>query len=764
MPRKGPVPGYQRPIEQQAGKPAAPPTTGPNPHGRLPLLIGIALVAAVFMDYGQLCGNDAEWFRADDSEYIVQNKNVYEGLTQENVWWGLTRYHSANWHPLTWWSLQLDSDLWGKHKPDGSIMMTADGKPELNPGGFHFTNALLHAVAGVLLMWTLTRMTGAFWRSALVAALFTLHPLRVESVAWATERKDVLGSLFWILTMLAYDWYVRQPSLWRYVLVAVGFALGLLAKPLLVTLPCALLLLDYWPLRRADLDWRKWKWLFIEKLPLFALSAGACVLTVMAQGVADPEATPMYEAKPLGLRVLGAGRAYVLYVWKTIWPTGLAPLYTEPNSLFPTGWAATACVIVILVTIAVILVARSRPYLAVGWFWYLGTLVPMIGFVAIGIHTICDRYTYIPHIGLFLMLVWGISDALTGRVPRLLPAVAAVAAVIACCIVTYFQARLWRDNVALLEHAVRTNENNFGGYDFLGVALMAKHRTAEALPQFRRAIEIEPKFPAAHFHLGKALAQTNDFEGAAKSYEDTLAIVPNWILPKVELGLCFMQLRRMEEARPLLAEAVAFAPDKVELHFNYGIALLYRGEYEEAEREAREVLRVDPGFQPARRLAGQALLVRGKVAEAEEQFHTGLWLAQFQPDPTAAHYLGYARHMQGHEPGALDVMRRCRESFPTWPGLERGDAWKLATDPDAKRRNGSLALLKARVASYAVGENDPMMLDTLAAAQAEVGEFSAAVSTLDKARPLAEKSGDAELVKAMTARRQLYEKHQPYRE
>src|SRR5262245_55147645 len=319
MRRKGPVSYAAQPTTAPAGRsgPSAP--IWERQLQLAPLLVSLGLIAAVLIAYSPVFDSDSEWFRADDDEYIVQNKYVNTGLTRDNIIWAFTKFHSANWHPLTWMSLQLDSELFGDFKPDGTLELQPDGSPKLNAGGFHITNALLHAATGVVLMWVLTRMTGNFWRSALVAALFTLHPLRVESVAWAAERKDVLGSFFWVLTMLAYDWYVRQPGVFRYLAIAIAFALGLLAKPLLVTLPCALLLLDYWPLRRGETP-AAWKKLVLEKLPLFALSAAACYVTVLAQGVVDPQGTPAYPPKAFPLRVLHAGRSYVLYIRKTFWP------------------------------------------------------------------------------------------------------------------------------------------------------------------------------------------------------------------------------------------------------------------------------------------------------------------------------------------------------------------------------------------------------------------------------------------------------------
>jgi protein O-mannosyl-transferase len=368
----------------------------------------------------------------DDDEYVYTNAEVLSGLSLHGVCWAFTTFHAGNWHPLTWLSLQLDAELFG-----------------LNPAGYHITNLLLHCGSAVLLFLALWRLTGALGRAAVVAAFFAVHPLRVESVAWVAERKDILSGLFWMLTLLAYAWYAERPDRTRYLLTLLAFAVGLLAKPMLVTLPCVLVLLDFWPLRRArglgadGVDQR-------EKLPFFALAAVTCVLTLLAQ----EEAQPSLEALPLWTRVLNALVAYVTYLGKMLWPRDLAFPYPHLGTDLPLWKAGAAGLLLALISWAVLRAGRRCPYLAVGWLWYLGTLVPVIGLVQVGGQALADRYTYVPLVGLFLAIAWGLAHWAAGRpARRVLLGGATVALLAACVVATQAQVRHWQDTLTLWERA-----------------------------------------------------------------------------------------------------------------------------------------------------------------------------------------------------------------------------------------------------------------------------------------------------------------------
>ncbi len=723
-------------------------------------LVCLGLVLAIFLAYGHLFGAEAEFFRLDDGEYVVNNPHIHDGLTAQSIGWAFTSFDAMNWHPLTWLSLQLDYELHG-----------------LSAGGYRLANVILHAISSVLLLLALARMTRAFWPSAIVAALFALHPLRVESVAWIAERKDVLSTLFWILTMCAYGWYVERPSLWRYLLVFVSFALGLMAKPMVVTLPFALLLLDYWPLRRLGFGLIQdennpppatptrqgaWTWLILEKVPLLALSAAACVVTVLAQGVMEET---LFANQPWHLRVLNAMLSYMRYVMKTLWPGDLAPMYSQPLDQFPYWQSIVAGLVFLLITIISLAWARRRPYLLVGWFWFVGTLVPVIGLMQVGIQTMADRYTYLPHIGLLIMLVWSGKEALATRCSPALRACIITLLLVACLASTYLQARLWHDSIALWEHAVSVTTNNFAAYDGLGISLMAKGRVNDALPQFKRAIELEPRFAKAHHHLGLALEEQQKWSQAAESFATAIRLVPRMIEAQQELALCYLKLNQMEEALAPLSALVQAQPESPIAHTNYCMVLLYIGKLTEAEKEGAEALRLEFRFQEAKKLMGYIRAIQGRPAEAEQFFRAAMNEGPAgRPDSTAAYYLAWSLQAQGKTDAAREQYRLATQQSPRWPRLVREEAWRLATHPEARRRNGPLALLRAQVVSQAAGDTDAGALEAVAAAQAEMGQFPEAVATQRKALSFAGSSQSKELVEAMNQRLRLYEQGQPFRE
>jgi protein O-mannosyl-transferase len=450
----------------------------------------------------------------DDDRYVVENPYVRAGLHWSTVTWAFTTFEQANWHPLTWLSHAADSQLFG-----------------MNPASHHSINLLLHTANVVLLFLLLQWLTGYTGRSLVVAALFAVHPVNVESVAWIAERKNVLCMFFFLLTLLAYGHYARRPSLARYTAVLVGFALALMSKPMAITLPCVLLLLDYWPLGRlissdaADTGGnfvpgkRSTGWLIIEKLPLFAMSAASTVVTMKAQR-AGGAVTVKYSALA---HLQNAIVSYLLYIRNAIWPAHLAALYPYPTRGWP-AWAVASSVFFLIIVTGLVLRYREHRYLLWGWFWYLGTMVPMIGLVQVGNQAMADRYAYLPFIGLFVMAVWGTADIANRFAIRKYVAASAVVIVIALCAVTYRQLAYWHDDFSLWSHTLAVTNRNFVAEDNFGNALIKAGRYDEGIAHFRNAAEIEPGDPVSEVNLGIYAQQHGDLQQAAARYQYALQL------------------------------------------------------------------------------------------------------------------------------------------------------------------------------------------------------------------------------------------------
>jgi hypothetical protein len=489
--------------------------------------IGLTLViACTFAVYWQV--TDHALILLDDHRYV---NRALEGLTYESVIWAFTSYEVSNWHPLTWLSHMLDAEIFGMH-----------------PGGAHATNLLLHLAGTCLLYLALSRMTRAPWRSLIVSALFALHPLHVEPVAWVAERKDVLSGVFFMLTLWAYARYAERPGSWgRYLPVALFFSLGLMAKAMLVTLPCVLLLLDIWPLRRLRLDrLSSLGRLVIEKLPLFVLALAAGFLTFAAQRAGN--ALPDLAWLPLHTRILNAALAYVGYLGKAFWPVGLAVYYPHPREALTLGAGLGAVALLVLISSWVLLLGRKRPYLPVGWFWYLGMLAPVIGLVQIGGQAMADRYTYLPLIGLFVAGVWGVHDlAARLRVPAPLFVPLSVALMLALAVSTWLQVGRWRDSETLFKHTLAVTSDNIRIHELLGMHLAGTGRLEEAIAEYSEALRIEPGFNRARFHLGEALARKGDLEAAAAKLQEVLRVEPHD--PRANKMLMLV-LARLDETEP----------------------------------------------------------------------------------------------------------------------------------------------------------------------------------------------------------------------
>lgn len=565
---------------------------------RLHVLICLALVALTVVGFAPVCGRSTGFITIDDDEYVVANPHVNTGLSLANLRWAATAFHSNNWHPLTWVSLQVDAQFHG-----------------LAAVGYHRTNVLLHTVSAVLLFLALARMTAALWPSALVAALFAWHPLHVESVAWVSERKDVLSGVFWMLTLLAYSWYLQAPSWGRYGVLALVYGLGLTAKPMLVTLPLVLLLLDYWPLHRwSAAKPGAWRRLLLEKVPLLALAVGASLLTLAAQA----DVVKSVQTWPLGIRFGNALLSYVSYLGSAFWPSGLAIFYTHPGKNISLPACVAAAVFLAGITVLVLWQARRRPYLPVGWFWYLGTLLPVIGIVQVGLQARADRYTYLPLIGLFIMVVWGAAEIWSAlRLPRLAAAACAGLVLAACLLVTHAQAGYWHDGVSVLEHAEQVTAPSATVEHCLGQALADAHRDAAAERHFRAALRIDPNDMFAHQDLGVLLGRKAVGDGetataparallndAVTHLRKAALLNPDSADVHSFLGetLAFLAQGDPQQAERYLREAIAelhialeLAPDSALANLNLAKAYLLHGDTDEAVKLLRKTLSIDPG-------------------------------------------------------------------------------------------------------------------------------------------------------------------------
>ena len=541
------------------------------------------LIAAVYWPVGH-----AGFLTYDDAQYVTANPHVQAGLTIRDVMWAFTAYHSANWHPLTWLSHALDCECFGR-----------------NAGGHHAVSVLLHVANTVLLFLVLRRMTGATWRSAGVAALFGVHPLHVESVAWVAERKDVLSGLFWMLALWGYVRYVERPTRGRYAMVVGWYAMGLMAKPMVVTLPFVLLLLDYWPLGRTR--WRRsavgnnaplrFGALVREKLPFLALAAVSCGVTIWAQHSGG--AISSLERLPLGARMANAVVSYARYMEKAAWPSGLAIFY--PYQAWPPRVVIVAGAILVAVSGTVIWRARCQPHLAVGWFWFLGVLAPAIGLVQVGGQSMADRYTYLPLIGLFIMLCWSVpSRAMERWDLKVITCDAAAVVLAVCAVLSRGQVEYWKDSETLFRHALDVTRDNWLAHYNLGIALEQTGKTEEAIAHYEQALRIKPNYAEAHNNLGVMFEHQDKLPEAIAHYEQALRIKPDSGGAHNNLGVALVRLGRMQEAMEHFEQALRINPDDAKAYYNLGVVLAQAGRISEAIAHYDQALRLKPDFAEAR--------------------------------------------------------------------------------------------------------------------------------------------------------------------
>lgn len=602
------------------------------------LWISIALAASVAVVYWPVHGFG--FVRFDDPAYVSENPHIANGLSWAGVGWALTSGYAANWHPLTWLSHMMDVQLFG-----------------LDAGMHHATNVILHAATTVLLFGVLFRTTGAAWRSAVVAGLFGLHPIHVESVAWVAERKDVLSAFFWVVTLWAYVAYVRRPGAIRYAGVAASFVLALMAKPMVVTLPFVLLLFDVWPLERTSVSLKQ---RVIEKLPLFALAGVVSVITVIAQRKGGTVGS--IAAYPLALRLANAIVSYVAYVGMTIWPSHLGAFYpyrASPSALVVAGSA----LLLAGLTAAVFVGARRRPYLLVGWLWYVGTLTPVIGVVQAGLQSMADRYTYIPLVGLFIVVAWGLGDVASTLSVQRLAIPAAVAAMVACAVKARQQVETWHDSLSLWGNAVATTSNNAYAEYNLGVVLVESGRLDDGIARFRAALRIDPGYPDVHIDLGNALNERGAVDEAIAQFDTVVRLRPDYAQARVVFGKLLRTRDRDAEAIGQFREAIRLEPSLASAHNELGNALMGDGRYPDAQLEYAEAVRLDPRFPEAHNNLGAVLVRVGKPQDAVGEF---LEAVRLKPDDPRFHYnAGLTLEAVGRKTEAIEQLQTVLRAEPS---------------------------------------------------------------------------------------------------
>jgi len=687
------------------------------------LLIYLALLVSALIAYEPLRRNG--FVNYDDDKYITENPHVLAGITRDSVIWAFTGSHFHMWHPLTSLSHELDCQMFG-----------------LNPFWHHLTSLFFHVANALLLFWVLKKMTGALWPSAFVAAVFALHPLQVESVAWAAERKTVLSGFFWLLTMVAYVRYAQQPGIKRYLLVVLAFCLGLLSKPMVVTLPFALLLLDYWPLGRL-----KWAgkdagenishaesaalnrhfssafYLVVEKVPLFVLSAILSAVTCITLQSGD--VIKSIEMFPLKSRIINAAASYLGYIIKIFYPNNLAAFYPYPKTLH------ILALIIPLIGISVLFTpwVRRRGWLTVALLWYLGTLVPVIGLVQVGGQAMADRYTYLPSIGVFIIIAWGAAE-LGAKWPygRVALRISAAMVLVVLSVCTRMQVRYWQNSVTLFERALAVTRDNWIAHEGYATAMVDEGRFDEAVSHYTQALRIEPKLYIVHTNLGMVFLEQGKIDQAAACFQMALRLKPDFPLALNNLGRLLTDQGKIDEAATYIEKAIQSDPDYPLSYYSMARIKTQQKQYSQAIEYLEAALQRKPDWPEVYASLGKNWFLMGNVNRGISYWHRALEL-----DP--AHI------------GALNDLARV-----------------LATTEDTKLRNPTDAVKYARSACELTRFNRPVFLDSLALAYAAAGNFPEAVKTAEKAVQLAEAMGKKGLAEEIRKRLDLYKSGRPYRE
>ena len=628
----------------------------------LKLLLAGILVAVTLLCFWQVTSFDFVNF--DDHFYLYENKIVQRGLTFDNIIWAFTTFEQSNWHPVTWISLMVDCQISG-----------------LNPALHHTVNLILHILNTLLLFFILQRCTSSSWQSFIVALLFAVHPLHVESVAWIAERKDVLSTFWGFMALAAYVFYTERTTTRRLLISVFFFALGLMSKPMLVSLPLIFLLFDYWPLKRfptVKLNPGNFYSPFIkEKIPFFALSAASCIITIIAQYEAN---TLIKLAEtPMGLRVANAFVSYAEYLFKTLWPFNLAVLYPYPDHI-PLWLSVPAFVLILCISVISVRKASQYPYLFVGWCWYLLTLVPVIGFVKVGYQSMADRYTYIPLIGIFMIFSWSIPDLLKNRLHRYaMPAIACLLA-LTLCPLTWKQTGYWKNSISLYEHALSVTEKNYVLLYNLGVARFHNGEISKALDLMSRSVEINRYYPESLVFIGYILSRQEKYREAIPYFQSALSVKPNFENAQTRLGICYLKLNQLDEAEIRFREALKSNPHDRHANLYLANLLISKGQAEEARACWQRILVKDPYSKEANLNMGNLAVAKGDAESAIGYFRNATRAEGDSPE--ARYNLGIMYAQKGDLNEAA---------------LQLGKAIKINPDyPKAHNNLGNVLLLQGK--------------------------------------------------------------------
>jgi tetratricopeptide (TPR) repeat protein len=740
----------------------------PKPQKTQIILISAGLILLIAAAFEPLRHN--EFIIYDDNQYIVDNLHVQSGLTPQSVKWAFTSGHASNWHPLTWLSHMVDIELFGP-----------------NPIGHHLHNLLLHTFNVVLLFLILQRMTGAVWRSAFVAMVFGIHPLRVESVAWAAERKDVLSMLFFMLTVAAYLGYVNRGGLRRYGLVMLCLALGLMAKPMLVTLPIVLLLLDVWPLGRVSKNKNR---LIVEKIPLFGLVIASCIITYMVQKAGG-------SVHPISLytRIANAMVSYIAYLGQFFWPHNLAVLYPLPVPAYPL-WKPAVCFIPLIgLSVVALYHCTKKSFIFTGWCWYIVTLVPVIGMVQVGNQSMADRYTYLPSIGIAILLGWSTAQwSSAWRHQKIITRSLAALAAIAMLTGTRHQLGYWKDNISLFKHTLAVTVCNPAIENNLGWVYWKQGDEIRAIEHIQKALHFSPTFADAGINMAAICFRHKEYDRAMELLYRVLKANPDNMQANNNLALILIELKRYEEAVQYLQKALERTQDNAEMYYNMGIILGAQNKNDRAVKAYQQAIQLDQNQYQAMNELGAIKYKQGFLDEAvsyfrqsvqrnpdyvkaycnlglalqkqkkfEESISCFLKALKNEPDYADTWYnLASSQQSLGHFQAALDSYHKALQFDPNSIGALNNLSWILAVNPDSQIRIPAEAVMLAGKACQLTSFENAGVLDTLAAAYAANGQFKEAVETSQKAFDAAKSAGKADMAAEISIRLQLYRSGKPF--